>query len=318
MPATAPLSRGVSIAPGYEVIEHLSRGRRLDVYDAWSEERACRCVVKILRPERMAEEGPRRMLMREGRLLERLSHPHLVRGYETLEEPAPLVVMETLTGQTLSHVIEEEQRELSPLELAHLGLHLGAAMRYLHANGFLHLDLKPANVVAEAGRGKVIDLSLARPPGPAPAGTGTWCYLAPEQANGAYLGPAADVWGIGVVLFEAATGSPAFADGEPEGPDGGEDTGKYDTWVSADGETASYPQLEGRAVPVESLRSLPPGLGGLIDSCLDPDAERRPSLERLLAMLEPAAGIPPAERRFGLTEAPPHRQPPVPGCSPRR
>jgi len=318
MLATAPLARGAAIAPGYETIEHLSRGRRLDVYDAWSEERGCRCVVKAVRPERASEEEPRRMLLREGHLLERLSHPHLVRGYETLEEPGPLVVMETLGGQTLSHVIEEEQAELSPVELAHLGLHLGTAMRYLHAHGFLHLDLKPSNVVAEAGRAKVIDLSLARPPGPAPAGIGTWCYLAPEQATGGELGAAADVWGIGVILFEAATASPAFDEPESATAESVDEGGaNRDTWDSEEGEPGAYPQLEARAEPVDTLRDLPPALAGLIDSCLEPAPERRPVLEELLAGLEPLAGTPPAERRFRHSETAPARRPLAAGCSPR-
>jgi serine/threonine protein kinase len=318
MAVGAPLSRGSAIAPGYEVIEHLSRGRRLDVYDAWSAERGCRCVIKAVRPERASEEEPRRMLLREGRLLERLSHPHLVRGYETLEAPGPLVVLETLAGQTLEHAIEEGE-ELSPVALAHLGLHLGTAMRYLHAHGFLHLDLKPSNVVAEAGRAKVIDLSLARPPGPAPAGIGTWCYLAPEQATGGELGPAADVWGIGAVLFEAATAIPAFDGWESVTADPAEeDRADRDTWRSGDGEPGSYPQLEARADPVGTLRDLPAALAGLIDSCLEPAAEGRPGLEQLLARLEPLAETPPAERRFDPAEAVAHGRLASAGCSPRR
>jgi len=318
MAATAPLSRGTAIAPGYEVIEHLSRGRRLDVYDAWSEARGCRCVIKAVRPERASEEEPRRMLLREGRLLERLSHPHLVRGYETLEEPCPLVVLETLGGQTLAHAIEDGEEELSPVALAHLGLHLGTAMRYLHAHGFLHLDLKPSNVVAEAGRAKVIDLSLARPPGQAPAGIGTWCYLAPEQATGGELGRAADVWGIGAVLFEAATATPAFDERESVTADPGEDGADRDTWHSGDGEPGAYPQLEARADPVGTLRDLPTALAELIDSCLEPAAEGRPGLEELLAGLEPLAETPPAERRFRPAEAVAHGRLAPTGCSPRR
>jgi serine/threonine protein kinase len=303
-----PLASGVEIAPGYEVIEHLSRGRRLDVYDAWSAERGCRCVVKVVRPERAREERSRALLLREGALLERLSHPHLVRAYETVLEPAPAVVMETLGGQTLAHMIEEERRELSPAELAHLGLQLGSAIRYLHRNEFLHLDLKPSNVVADGGRAKVIDLSLARPPGPAPAGIGTWCYLAPEQARGGHLGPAADVWGIGVVLFEAATRTPAFddpdeaSDSEPSGTESrswsSEDS---ESWVSGDHGHEDYPQLREAAVPVRSLRELPASLSDLIDACLSPDPDDRPPLEELLAGLELPTELSLPERRWRMT-----------------
>jgi serine/threonine protein kinase len=301
-----PLADGTMIAPGYQVIEHLSRGRRLDVYDAWSEERGCRCVVKALRPERAHELTARKQLIREGRLLERLGHPHLVRGYETLLDPAPVVVMETLGGQTLAHMIEEDERELAPAELAHLGLQLGSAVRYLHGSGYLHLDLKPSNIVAEGGRAKVIDLSLARPPGPTPAGIGTWCYLAPEQARGGELGPAADIWGIGVTLFEAATGTPAFDD--PDGPSDDEPSATHGdswalledspSWASDHGGHEDYPQLHETAAPVRSLRELPASLGHLIDACLCPDPDDRPPLQVLLAGLEASAELPPSERRW--------------------
>jgi eukaryotic-like serine/threonine-protein kinase len=304
-----PLASGTVISPGYEVIEHLSRGRRLDVYDAWSEEGGCRCVIKALRPERAHEPLARKLLTREGWLLERLSHPHLVRGYETLLEPTPMIVLETLGGQTLAHMIEEEERELAPAELAHLGLQLGSAVRYLHRSGFLHLDLKPSNIVAEAGRAKVIDLSLARPPGSTPAGIGTWCYLAPEQALGGELGPAADVWGIGVVLFEAATGMPAFddpdelSDDEPSATenDSWDSVESSRSWASDDRGYRDYPQLRQTAVPVGSLRGLPASLGHLIDACLTPDPGDRPLLQELLAGLEASAELPPRERRWTNT-----------------
>jgi serine/threonine protein kinase len=305
--SSEPLASGRMIAPEYEVIEHLSRGRRLDVYDVWSEERGCRCVIKALRPERAHEPTARKLLIREGALLERLAHPHLVRGYETLLGAAPMIVLETLGGQTLAHMIEEERRELTPAELAQLGLQLGSAIRYLHRSGFLHLDLKPSNIVADGGRAKVIDLSLARPPGPAPAGIGTWSYLAPEQARGGELGPAADVWGIAVVLFEAATGSPAFDapgdsldDDEPSvTSDGGMEPGEdRPTWESDDLAQEDYPQLDGTAVPVGSLRRLPGPLADLIDDCLSPDPGDRPVLGELLARLEPLAELPARERRW--------------------
>ncbi len=217
-----------------------------------------------------------------------------------------MIVLETLGGQTLAHMIEEDERELAPAELAHLGLQLGSAIRYLHSRGYLHLDLKPSNVVADAGRAKVIDLSLARPPGPSPAGIGTWRYLAPEQARGEELGPAADVWGIGVVLFEAAAGTPAFddpdepADDEPSatGSDSWASFEDSPSWASDDREHRDYPQLRQTAVPVRSLRELPASLGHLIDACLSPDPDDRPPLQEVLAGLEAPAELPPQEQRW--------------------
>jgi eukaryotic-like serine/threonine-protein kinase len=282
---SAPAATGAELAPGYRTIELLRRGRDLDVYDVWSEERACRCVIKALRPDRLDREGARERLLTEGRLLERLTHPHVVRAYEVIEEPVPMVVMETLAGETLGHMIEVREVELSPTELAHLGLHLCSAVRYLHRHGMLHLDLKPSNVIAECGRAKLIDLSVARPPGLAHAGIGTHYYLSPEQALGGVLGPAADVWGIGVVMFEAATGQPAFDD--PDG-DGGDDD-DYDESDSEPVDEGDYPQLTAPAPRIDELRPLPAELVDLVAACLDREPARRPAVGELMRVLEPLA-----------------------------
>jgi eukaryotic-like serine/threonine-protein kinase len=266
---------------GYETLELLRRGRDLEVYDAWSEERACRVVIKAVRPDRPRAS---RRLLEEGRLLCKLTHPHIVRAYEVIEEPVPMVVMETLAGETLGHMIEIRQVELAPAELAQLGLHLASAVRYLHRHGVLHLDLKPSNVIAECGRAKLIDLSVARPPGPAHAGVGTHYYLSPEQARGGELGPAADVWGIGVVLFEAATGEPAFDD-----PDAADDD-DWDESVSESLDESDYPQLAAPARRIDELRPLPAELAELVAACLAPEPERRPDVDELMRRLAPLGG----------------------------
>jgi eukaryotic-like serine/threonine-protein kinase len=271
-------------APGYRTIELLRRGRDLDVYDVWSEERACRCVIKAVRPDRLHRDGAMSRLLDEGRLLCRLTHPHIVRAYEVAEEPSPMVVLETLAGETLGHMIDRGAA-LSVPELAQLGIHLCSAIRYLHGHGVLHLDLKPSNVIAECGRAKLIDLSVARPPGPAHAGIGTHYYLSPEQARGGELGPAADVWGIGVVLFEAATGEPAFDDPGADGEDS-----DYDESVSESLDEGDYPQLAATAPRIDEVRPLPRELADLVAACLDPEPERRPSVDELMRALEPLGG----------------------------
>ena len=278
-----PFAQGRELAPGYAVIAHLARSNVLDVYDAWSHERSCRCIVKVLRPDRRGEATATRALLREGRLLERLSHPHLVRGYETLRSPLPAVVMETLRGETVAHLVDRRARRLSAAELGHLGVHLCSAIAYLHREGILHLDLKPSNVIAESGRAKIIDLSLARPPGRMKPGSGTWCYMAPEQALGAELAPPTDVWGVGGVLYEAATGLAPF-----------------DQDDDADHE---FPSLVRPAHRVGRDRRLPPGLAGAIDAALAAEPAERPSVAALGAACELAAGLPVAERRFAAEAA---------------
>jgi serine/threonine protein kinase len=199
------LIEGTEIAPGYEVIERISRGAALDVYDAWSLERDCRCVVKLARPDR-TEQRVQRRLVREGELLLELAHPYIVRAYELVRRPQTALVLETLDGQTLGHMLEGPQ-PLSAADIAFLGVQLCAAISYLHSHGFIHLDVKPANLIVENRRVKLIDLSIARRPGPAPRGIGTRGYLAPEQADGRRLTEATDVWGIGATLRDAAAGA---------------------------------------------------------------------------------------------------------------
>ncbi|GGO84260.1 serine/threonine-protein kinase [Wenjunlia tyrosinilytica] len=299
-----PLPPGTAVAPGYEVLAHLSRTGWLDLYDTWSEERMCRCVVKVLRPDRRDEPRLRRRLVREGRWLEAFAHPHLVRAYETVESPEPFVVLETLTGETLSHLVHRLRHRMAARDVAFLGLHLCSATHYLHSRGLLHLDIKPSNVVVDRRLAKVLDLSVARAPGPAPPGVGTFCYLAPEQARGGTLSCAADVWGIGVTMYEVATGEVPFDEGETYevggdvsdgtslGSAAGVPAGR--SWQSAVGGDGWYPQLEDRAPPVGSRRNLPRGLAEAIDRCLEPGPGDRPTVGELAQTLD---GLLPYGRR---------------------
>ncbi|MGW3678845.1 serine/threonine-protein kinase [Streptomyces prasinus] len=281
-----PLAPGTRPVPGYEVLAHLARTGWLDVYDVWSEERDCRCVVKTVRPDHRDQEQLCDQLLREGRWLEAFTHPHLVRAYETLDSPVPLVVLETLTGETLSHLVHRLRRRLSAADVALLGVQLCSALHYLHGQGLLHLDLKPSNVVVDRGHAKVLDLSIARPPGPAPAGVGTFRYLAPEQARGGSLSAAADVWGIGITLYEVAAGDAPFGRGDSrEVPPRGEEGDEPCDGSVTGGRDDRYPQVEGTAPPIDSRRRLPGRLAAAIDGCLQADPSSRPSVAELTAAL---------------------------------
>ena len=261
--APRPLRRGALAAPGYRVVGHMSRGRPLDVYDAWSDARRTRCVVKRLRPDCAGDRGARRRLLAEGRLLRRLSHPHLVRAYEVVERPDPAVILEPLPGDTLDRWLHEGPGRLPPAAVAGLGRQLASAVAYLHGERVLHLDLKPSNVVVHAGRATLIDLSVARAPGKVRRGLGTPAYMSPEQARGGAVDEKADVWGLGCVLYEAATGVMPFDDDPCE--DGADP--------------------DRRAAPVRARRRLPAALGAAIDGCLEPDPARRPPVSDLWAAL---------------------------------
>ena len=249
------VAEGVRLNADYEIVEHLSRSKTLDVYDVYSERRDCRCIAKALIPERAGDERARRRLYEEARLLLRLAHPHIVRAYELIECPEPVLILETLTGETLGHLIGRSPRRLPATELAFLGMHLCSALRYLHGEDVVHLDVKPSNVICDRGFAKLIDLSIARPPGVYKSGIGTRQYMAPEQVSGAEFTFATDAWGVGATLFHAATGAAPFPDGD---------------------------QLERRAEPVRARRPrLHAAVADAIDAALDPEPKARPSIGEL-------------------------------------
>lgn len=267
---------GEIIAPGYKAIAHLHRSNKFDVYDVWSEERASRCIVKTPIPDRMTEKVARG-LFREGRLLARFTHPHIVRAYEIIKEPRPAVVLETLTGETVSHLIDTIPRRLPLKAVAHLGLHLCSAIHYLHRHGILHLDLKPSNIVSERGAAKVLDLSIARKPGRSKKRAGTFYYMAPEQVRGEMVSPATDVWGIGAVLFEAATDEVPFnAYIDEDGASTASASGEY-----TEDKDEDYEQIQRRVEPVNKHRRVPKALAKTIEDCLEPEPDDRPTVAEL-------------------------------------
>lgn len=271
-----PLEPGTTLLPGYVVVRHIRRGRDLDVYDLWSNERDCHVIGKTVRPDHRAARGIPGRLVREGRLLLRLSHPHIVRAYEVHPAFPSVVILETLHGETLAALSERVER-LPAADLAQLGLHLASALAYLHRHDILHLDLKPGNVIVAQGIAKLLDLSVARAPGRAPAGRGTRGYMAPEQARGGELTSATDVWALGSVLFELATGHYACHDDDERSS--GSDQAGLEPCIP---------------VPVRTWRKLPRPLGALIDQCLQGEPKDRPSLAEVRAGLQSVLGSAPA------------------------
>jgi serine/threonine protein kinase len=201
------LAAGAELVPGYEVLGHLKRTLVLDVYDVWSEERRARCVAKTLRPDCLEDVRARRALAREARVLQSLTHPHIVRCYEHIARPRAVLILETLQGATLARLLEDRRDgRLPAADIGWLGLHLCSALSYMHGRRVLHLDLKPSNVISDGGQAKLIDLSIARAPGRARPGIGTADYMAPEQVAGGRVDTWTDVYGLGGLLYEAATG----------------------------------------------------------------------------------------------------------------
>jgi serine/threonine protein kinase len=269
LPSEPPvLAPGELIAPAYRVVELLSRGSALDVYEVWSESRLCSCVAKTVRPDRVGVSRVRHRLLQEGWLLKELAHPHLARAFETVEGEAPVVILETDVGLTLEEIVDERSRRLPVVDLCHLGRQLASALHYLHGSGYVHLDVRPANVMGHGGVATLLDLSIARPPGRVRRGLGTQEYLSPEQALGGVVGAASDVWGLGVTLYEAASGARPFA--------------PRDDAERAAFERGEFLQLARGAESLASLRPrLPRGFVRLVTACLAEEPDARPAMREV-------------------------------------
>jgi serine/threonine protein kinase len=140
-----------------------------------------------------------------------LSHPRLVGIHDagTREDGHPYLVMELVDGPTLAQASAEGS--LTPERLVTIGADLADALAYVHSQGVVHRDVKPANILLADDGAKLTDFGIARiVDGARHTGTGltigTAPYLAPEQVTGAAVGPATDVYALGLVLLECLTG----------------------------------------------------------------------------------------------------------------
>lgn len=258
--APPPLAAGAPIDSDLVVVAHLSRGRRSDVYRVHDEAAGTTRIAKLVRPDRRDDDHTLKRLREEGERIERLSHPCIARLVRPLDDG---LLIEDVGGETLHRRLRGKLC-VSWREVARIGAELGSALVAVHDQGFVHYDLKPENIVVGPDRYLIIDFDLARPPGHFEPGIGTRRYMAPEQARGGLVGPPADAWGLGVVLFRAATGLLPFPD--PGCGDGDDDE-------------PHYPQLDGRAPPVSTLREGGGDVALIIDALLDPRPACRPMLE---------------------------------------
>jgi WD40 repeat protein len=203
--------------PGYVLLAELGRGGMGVVYQARQVGLNRVVALKMILSGEYAGSAELRRFQAEAEAIARLKHPHIVQIYEVGEHHGlPYFSLEYCPGGTLARKLNGTP--LPANEAATLVEALARAMQAAHAKGVIHRDLKPANVLlGEAGEPKITDFGLAKKldeagqthPG---AVLGTPSYMAPEQAGGERkaVGPAADVYALGAILYECLTGRPPF------------------------------------------------------------------------------------------------------------
>ncbi|MGH7539814.1 MAG: serine/threonine-protein kinase [Gemmatimonadota bacterium] len=264
---------GDQIGPGLHAVRLLGGGHRHEAYLAWDDRLFALVVVKILRPNVVDEPSARRQIAAEARALAALQHPVLPRCFgDATDGERPHVVLEFLEGPRLSTLIRK-QGSLAIEQALPLSLQLCSALHYMAHEGWVHLDVKPKNVVMGAPP-RLIDLSIATTldsVGRITVPIGTDAYMAPEQCGVPGLGaisPATDIWGLGATVYEGITGRLPYPRGRPDGL--GEER---------------FPQLSHDPEPPP--KEVPAILGEPMMSCLATRPEDRPTAAELAVELEP-------------------------------
>ncbi|NXY96187.1 serine/threonine protein kinase [Streptomyces sp. BR123] len=203
------------IAGRYRLQERLGRGGMGVVWRATDELLGRSVAVKALSLDTGADPAG---ALREARAVAQIRHPHVIVVHDVVEhEGQPVIVMELVEGGSLADRLSAPEGTFSPREAAGVGLDLLGALSAGHAHGVLHRDVKPANVLLEAGTGRAVltDFGIASLPGTTTiSGTGMFAgtpeYSAPERMQGAAGGPASDLWSLGALLCAAVAGESPF------------------------------------------------------------------------------------------------------------
>jgi len=267
------LGTGTKLGP-YEIQSPLGAGGMGEVYRARDTRLERDVAVKVLPTSLSSDPSLRQRLDREAKAVSKLSHPHICALHDIgHQDGVDFLVMELVEGETLEHRLEKGP--LLPDQTIRFAAQIADALAHAHKLGFVHRDLKPSNVMLTKTGAKLMDFGLAKEFAPAPSaatltemtadqlkltveGTivGTFQYMAPEQLEGKEVDARTDMFSLGGVIYEMATGKPAFA-------------GKSRASLIA-AILSSEPQ------PMAALQPMtPPALARVVKKCLAKDPDER-------------------------------------------
>ncbi len=216
----------------YRIRRVLGEGGMGVVFEAEDTHLQRRVALKVMKPEVAGNQASRQRFLQEARAAGGLAHDHIVTIYHVgLENDVPFLSMQYLHGESLEQRLQRQGR-LPLAELLRVGREVAAGLAAAHDKGFIHRDVKPANLwleelpgppgsTAPRYRVKILDFGLARPVSSPKRLTasgfivGTPHYLAPEQARGQALDGRSDLYSLGVVLYRAASGKLPFEGNDP-------------------------------------------------------------------------------------------------------
>ena len=301
-----PPGVGRVLAGRYRLVAHIARGGMAEVWEGYDEVLSRPVAVKVLQAHLAADGIFLERFRREAVTAARLAHPGIVATFDTgLDQGTAFIVMELVRGRNLRQWLDEFGR-LEPWQSVAVARQVADALSYAHQAGLVHRDIKPANILLVedewgALRVKVTDFGIAKAGMEAGADLtrtgmvlGTPKYLSPEQIRGTDPDPRADLYSLGVVLFEMLVGTPPYV-------------GETDMATALAHLGDKVPK------PSSSVRGIPGGLDRVVVDLLAKSPDRRVSsameLRRRLDALGPLA--PPAGGRPSRRRAP--EPPPVLG-----
>lgn len=235
-----------------------------DVFVANDPQFDSRVALKVLKKERAKDEEIFQRFLNEPKIMRRAAHPNIVTVYDVgFDQGTTYIAMELLEGKSLDKIIKENR--LTPKQIINIGIQIATALNYAHEKGIFHRDIKPANIIrssdeSSSGQFKITDFGIARIQDLKQTTDGMVLgspyYMSPEQARGRPVDGRSDLYSLGAVLYECATGKPLF---------------QADNWNTL------YPKIinDNPAPLLKNGKPLPPGLSKVILKCLEKNPDKR-------------------------------------------